>query len=478
MNILQHFPYKEIRPFQKEVLEILQTNWERYDVFCIVLPTAFGKTSVARSLMSAYPDSSYIVPTNLLVNQMIEAFPSTPTLRRLDSYWCEEWQRPCSVTRGRLKSFCKGCSCSKDLANAKYRRKEGVYNYHTYLAQRLHRSLLIIDEAHLMIPMLQELGEVVLWQHDYKYPSSMYRVEQIQQWVNALPPKKKATQKVAKLLEQVNSPFPEYSVSRSIREFNGKGTKRGEPEERDCLVLTPLAAKEKAPLVWSTDVKKTVLLSATIGPKDIESLGLDKKRVLYINSPSPIPHDNRPFVVQSLTSVSYQTLVPATEKIARYLLGVLLPRHEGERGLIHTTYQMAKILRPLLNDRRFIFHDKFNKQQQYEKYINTPGSVLIACGLYEGINLPDDLGRWQVITKIPWPSLGDPAIALMSKRDEEWYLWQTAKTVIQAAGRICRHEKDFGITYCLDSSFNRLYSSGQHLLPAWFKDCLRDGETT
>jgi len=165
----------------------------------------------------------------------------------------------------------------------------------------------------------------------------------------------------------------------------------------------------------------------------------------------------------------------ALPKLAAEILR-LAERHAGERGLIHATYQLAEMLRPHLVGSRYLFHDKWNKKEQYEKYIKTPGSILVACGLYEGINLPDDLGRWQVITKVPWPSLGDPAIKAMAERDEEWYMWQTAKTVIQAAGRICRHENDYGITYCLDSTFLRLYDSGQHLLPQWFKDCLRDGD--
>ena len=98
--------------------------------------------------------------------------------------------------------------------------------------------------------------------------------------------------------------------------------------------------------------------------------------------------------------------------------------------------------------------------------------------MYEGVDLPDDLGRWQVITKIPWPSLGDAAIAALAERDPEWYLWETAKTVIQAGGRVSRHENDYGVTYCLDSSFMRLYNEGQHLLPRWFLDCLVDGKET
>lgn len=475
-NFLSHFPYPSIRDFQRETLELLTTKWDQYDVFAIVAPTSFGKTAISKTVMNAVRGASYIVPNNMLVSQMTKTFSDTRTLHRMDSYRCDEWQRPCSATRARLKSFCKGCQCSNDLATAKYRRGPGVYNYHTYLAHKLYRSVLIADEAHLLIPMLQQMGEIVLWQHDYKYPLSAYRPDQLLSWAEKLPPKKQKTVKVELLLEQLRSSFPTHSVTRGVREFNGKGTIRGQPEERDCIIITPLSARDKAGLMWPRgEVNKIILLSATIGPKDIDALGLTDRKVAYLHSPSPIAPANRPFHVLDTVSLNRNNLAASVDKIASEVTR-LADRHHNERGLVHVTYQLAGMLQGKLPGSRYIFHDKYNKKEQYEKYINTPGSILVACGLYEGINLPDDLGRWQVITKIPWPSLGDPAIKAMVERDEEWYMWQTAKTVIQAAGRICRHENDYGITYCLDATFQRLYDGGRHLMPSWFTDCLVDGD--
>lgn len=473
MEFVSHFPYEMLRDFQKETLELLQANWDKHDIFTIVAPTAYGKTAISKTFLNALRSASYIVPNNMLVNQMTETFPDTRTLHRLDSYYCAEWKRPCSATKARLKSFCKGCTCSNDLATAKYKRGPGVYNYHTYMAHKLYRPTLIVDEAHLLVPMLQQMGEVVLWHHDVKYPLNAYRQDQLLAWAEKLPPRKQKTVKLGLLLEQLRSQYPTHSVSRTMREFNGKGTKRGEPEQRDCLVITPLSAEGKAGVMWPrNEVNKIILLSATIGPKDIEALGLSERRVAYIHSPSPIAPDRRPFLFTPLTAVARSNMQQAVNIIANHIQTNLAPQHANERGIIHATYQMADMLREKLHGPRYIFHDKFNKTEQYAKYLQTPNAILIACGLYEGINLPDDLGRWQVITKIPWKSLGDPAIRTLAERDPEWYLWEAAKTTIQAAGRICRHEKDYGVTYCVDKTFTRLYSEANHLLPQWFKDCV------
>lgn len=476
MELLKHFPYATIRSFQKETLEILEEKWDKYDVFVIVAPTAFGKSALSKTVLKAVPSSSYIVPTNQLVDQFIAAFPDTKTLRRLDSYRCETWKRSCLATRASFKGFCKGCECGSAMAVAKYRNGPGVYTYHAYLAHRLYRDVLIVDEAHQMIPMLQSMGEVILWQHDYQYPSSCYRPEQLLRWAESLPLKKKQGKKVELLLKNLKSSYPDYSIVRAVREFNGKGTKKGEPEERNCIVMTPMNVKEQGKKMWPT-CKKIILLSATINFKDIEALGLSHKKVAYIKSPSPIPVERRPFIIDSVTSVSRGNINDATALMARYIKEVLYVKHKGERGLIHATYQMAELLRNHLTEPCYLFHTRENKKEMYQRYLNTPGGVLVACGMHEGIDLPDDAGRWQVILKIPWPSLGNPAIAALADRDEEWYLWQTAKTLIQAGGRVSRHEVDFGITYCLDGTFSRLYNKGHHLMPSWFTDCLVDGKS-
>lgn len=122
-----------------------------------------------------------------------------------------------------------------------------------------------------------------------------------------------------------------------------------------------------------------------------------------------------------------------------------------------------------------MFHDKENKRDVYAAFRAADpadGAILVASGLYEGVDLPEDLGRWQVISKIPWMSLGNPAIRHLAELDPEWYLWETIKTVIQGCGRICRTPTDFGITYVQDASVHRILTEGGHMLPKWWTDAI------
>lgn len=478
-NFLDAFPYDNPRQIQAKALRVLAENWDDYDVFVISAPTAFGKTAVAKSVMRAVGSVSVITPANMLVKQFQEEFADTASLSRMDSYWCGEWKQPCSVTRGRQKGFCKGCDCSKDLARAKYKGGPGVYNYHTYLAHKLYREVLVVDEAHNLINTIKDRQGLRIWQHDYKYPSNMYKPEQIAAWVKTLPPNKQKHKKIQILMAACTSPRPEYVVQRSVEEFNGAGTRRGFPEDRDCIKMLPVDITMAPPMFWPREVKKVVLLSATIGRKDVEQLGLDRRRVLYISCESPIPAAHRPIVPVGITSVNRQNLQQSTEIMAQYIDEVLAPRHVGQKGVVHITYQCKEYLRILLTGDRYIFHDRWNKAQQYQAFRDSPaseGKILVASGMYEGIDLPEDLGRWQVLAKIPWMSLGSPAIRYMADADPEWYLWDTWKTTMQACGRISRTPDDFGITYILDRSFDRLYNDGKHLIPEWYREALYNEE--
>ena len=94
--------------------------------------------------------------------------------------------------------------------------------------------------------------------------------------------------------------------------------------------------------------------------------------------------------------------------------------------------------------------------------------MLVASGMYEGLDLVDDTARWQVVSKIPWPSLADPAMKWRANEDPDFYNWETLRQVIQACGRVCRGPDDYGVTYILDSTWNRLEREAAHLFPDWF----------
>lgn len=486
-EFIKNFPYPVPRDIQIDALRVLEDSWNDHDVFIISAPTALGKTAVSESIIRALRSVSVITPTNMLVDQYLSEFPNTPTLARLDSYYCEKWDRPCSTTRGKCLQFCSmrrdgaACPASGDLSTAKYRRGPGIYNYHIYMAHKVYRDVLVVDEAHNLIPVIRDRMGIILWQHDYHYPNNMFRPEQIRNWLSSLPHTKiSKSKKLQALKEAVSYEFPNYIAERSVESFSGKGTQRGQPEDRDCIRLLPVDITEAPPMMWPAEVQKIVLLSATIGPKDVEALGLEGrgKRVCYIDCASPIPPGSRPIIADCHISVNRNNMQNAVPQLAEYIQS-LADQHIGEKGVIHATYQLAGLLREHLENGpaadRFIYHDRDNKAEMYKLFRDSPpedGAILVASGMYEGLDLPQDLGRWQVVSKIPWPSLANSGISFLASRDPDWYSWECWKTLIQACGRICRTPEDFGITYIPDSSLGRLLNEAPHMMPSWYSDAL------
>ena len=126
-----------------------------------------------------------------------------------------------------------------------------------------------------------------------------------------------------------------------------------------------------------------------------------------------------------------------------------------------------------INDPRFVTHNSKNRNDILEAHKeSTDASVIVSPSFTEGIDLYDDLSRWQVICKVPYPYLGDNYIKEKMDRIKTWYSWETAKTLIQSTGRSVRSDTDFAITYILDESFIYFYNKNPQLFPQWFKDAL------
>jgi Rad3-related DNA helicase len=104
------------------------------------------------------------------------------------------------------------------------------------------------------------------------------------------------------------------------------------------------------------------MMSGTISAKDIEHLGLSRKRILYIEGKSPIPAENRPVIFEPITYVSRNNMDQATVDLAKYIQEIAAA-YEGQKGLVHATYQLARDLQLHLGTGgRFMFHNKENKK--------------------------------------------------------------------------------------------------------------------
>jgi Rad3-related DNA helicase len=152
--------------------------------------------------------------------------------------------------------------------------------------------------------------------------------------------------------------------------------------------------------------------------------------------------------------------------------------HRNEKGIIHTTsYSQLHFIRDNIgkeNASRLIeTASTLDRNEVLKKhYTSKNPTVLISPSLHLGVDLKDDLSRFQVIVKVPYPDLTDKKISAKKDRDPEWYTWNTVLRLIQAYGRSVRSSDDHATTYILDSSASYLLKSARDLVPRWFTEAI------
>jgi len=246
------------------------------------------------------------------------------------------------------------------------------------------------------------------------------------------------------------------------------------------LELAPLTVSAMAPaLLWDA-AHIVVLSSAFLGRAEVIAgyFGLDPRDVRTLASPSPFPVEHRRIEYLPVGILSKATL-PELEPALFKEVAAILGRHRSEKGLVHAaSYVAARRLLAHLADhapeqrRRVIFVESSDaKARALEHHRASPlPTVLLSPALREGVDLPDDFLRFQIVTKMPYPDLGDPWTAARQARDPRWYALETAKALVQAYGRSCRNADDHGVTYILDGQFARFVQRYRPLLPAWFRE--------
>jgi ATP-dependent DNA helicase DinG len=249
----------------------------------------------------------------------------------------------------------------------------------------------------------------------------------------------------------------------------------GQPKES---VAKPLLAHPYADKLIRDAASLRIYMSAYPGPKDtfcaVAGLAVDK--VAWVSLASTFPKENRPVFMNFSGSMGQKCIKDTMPLMLKDVVRVL-DKHPESKGLIHGhSYKIcneinAAILMSEHGTRLLFAANAAERTKVFEKHVSSEEpTVLLSPSMTEGFNLKDDLARFQIIAKVPYPYLGNPQVAAKKDADQDWYTLQTVQTIIQACGRIVRSETDHGATYILDEDFERLYVRNQKFFPRWFTE--------
>ena len=509
-NLIKNFPF-EFRGNQSSILNDIGKALTNPNIRFVVVqaPTGTGKSPLAIAAARSVGSSYVMTPTKPLQDQYARDFRQYfADMRGRSNYACNEYagnncaSAPCRTSPG-LRQKCGGCEYKTALVNAS-EANITLFNFAAALSFLNHtknfqkRDLMIVDEAHMIEDQLTSFIEFSI-SLDRLREFGVLRADQI------IPDLKEPAEYVeflegmVEISDYIFNSSEDYAGPNAFEEFEAFHRKLKSiiqevlnhpgnllmDKELDLqgnlkkLTFRPFKINRYASDYLFKYTDKVILLSATILNYSafIRSLGISPSESAWIDVPSTFPPENRPIIRKYVAPLNFKNLREMTPKIAKKISDIM-DTHAAEKGIIHTSsYVLAQEIFDQLPGRhknRVLFPKSAKEQADFleEHSLSKDPTVLLSPSMAEGIDLKDDLSRFQVITKIPYPSTQDKVIQARMNADREWYGYRTCLKVIQSYGRSVRSETDRAITYVLDGKFDDLLADNYRTLPKWFLEAI------
>ena len=529
------FPFPEYRPYQREtIVEIAQAFRDGKDNVILEAPVGSGKSVVAVALANILQTAYFITSSKILQSQYINDFEHIVELKGRNAYPCwfmNDYQKAnkyFGADKGKCvqkgKSFLDMCvgkgRCSyKNQVDLATSSPQVMFNFSSFLFQRNmagrfknSKKLLVIDECQNTEMQIMNFVEVVIKGDDIdtKLPSlgsvDLYmgffksiNIEMViaekasftrsqalalcgsdeSEIVNLSKEDAEFVIKNMKLADRYDNMLLRYR--RLVEDVNNVKCVCDFDAKNNSVSIKPLYANYHTPKLLLTGGENRLLMSATIlNPKVYgESIGLDMSKTHYISVPHTFPRNNRLIHLDYAGPMDYKsrsdTMPIMIDKVDK-----LMSKHGNEKGIIHCqSFKLMKDISDGLsakNKGRLLNQTMFrNKDELLDAHSVSNNTVIIAPAMHEGLDLKNDLSRFQIVAKIPYPdSRGNKQLEIRTKENWNYYLWLTALKLVQSTGRSVRSETDYASTYILDASFDKFFNMADRakLLPNWFVESL------
>lgn len=209
----------------------------------------------------------------------------------------------------------------------------------------------------------------------------------------------------------------------------------------------------------------------------MRNLGIDPALATCLATDSEFPLENRPIFFKPCGNMGFRHKKNTLPKMAAFL-SKILAKYATKKGIVHThSFENNRYFVDYLRAEhgfRIITHDssKGSRDRAVAEHLSSPEpTVLFSPSMQEGLDLKEELSRFQVLTKVAYPYL-DPYVKARMDRDPKWYQWLTALTMVQATGRSVRSKTDKAHTFILDEGFRDFYYRNETWLPKWWTDSI------
>lgn len=525
-----HFPL-ELKPRdqQIEALEFCKKSVNNGKKHMLLnMPTGSGKSYFIIMFANWYKNfvnenAKFDILTNskILQDQYIRDFPFIRNLKGMSNYYCSHHKTDCSEGKELnriLKRQCDGCPY--DHAKLAWMDSPiGATNFALFISMALYTenikkkesNVLVIDEAHdfesvfcdfistkLNKNLLKKCGFKATVYNKFNarfkkirtprefiefvenefighvqslYESHTERVK-VETEKTIKTTQRKQIMYCIKLIERLETLLTTYSENEDNWSLDTSYNKDKEIE----LNLQPIWGYPYLKDILWNNYDHIIFMSGTLLDKDMYSYinGLDNELTTYKEMSSTFDAKKRPLYYIKAGKMTYREKQETFNEQVK-LINKILKKYENDKGIIHTVnYEIAEWIKERIQDKRLIFHNGENRDEMYNKFVKSKEpKVMVSPSMMSGVDLKDDLSRFAIMLKVPYPNISSNKIKGRQKTNRNWYDWKTIVDIIQTYGRTIRSDEDYSDTFILDSSLSDIMKYKSRYLPRYFTNAIK-----
>lgn len=477
----------------------------------------------------------------ILQDQYDDEYESIQNLKGKENYSCKEYACSCGSGKefNRLnKTSCD--DCPYDSARSNYISGQvSLTNFYLYLIYAIYNNanineqrksnVLIVDEAHefddvmsdfISIKITETVVKKLKFSNEYEVIKALNKVKSISDYINFLNylvgeindtidqvekgmsggrsvKSDKRDLKISKLTGTKNNDMKTMQIINDLKQYLLKidvflkeykanpnnwvlESNYNEKTRQKDLSLEPIWAFDYLEkYVWSR-YDMVILMSGTILDKGIfcNLNGIEPDKAIYYSVDSPFPAKNRPIYYMPLGKMSFAKKEETFKNYIPYI-SKILKKYDKQKGIIHTnSFELSKWIQDKVSEPRLVFHESSNKDEVLRAHFESEEpTVLVSPSVGTGVSFDHDKSRFQVIAKVPYPSLASQKNKMRQSNNPDWYAWRTVCTLLQMTGRSVRSMNDYADTIIIDGSFSDVLRFSSHYIPEWVQVSIKKIES-
>ena len=225
------------------------------------------------------------------------------------------------------------------------------------------------------------------------------------------------------------------------------------------------------------DMPYQLFMSATIHKERFcKTMGVPTSKCAFIEvERSPFPARNRRITFHDVKWLNRNSTKADYDKVYGKAADII-KKYAGKKGLVLTTTRdQCQAVRDAAGPRIAIAHEGVEGGREAVLKAHARSrkpNVLVSPSCWYGVDLKDDLSRFQIVIKTPYPSLADRRTKIKWERDPDWYRYATLVKLLQGFGRSVRGDGDHCDTHVLDGNASGLLKRHKDMVPKAYHDVL------